>query len=135
MSTPVPSPSMYGMIGLSGTDSEKSLLTLIFSPPEGILMCWYAMEPSFMGEGTREERAQLYKTQLQIERALHQPDRGNEDDRGRTADEDQAAIDPVPAQREGERQERGDDRELSAFHAEIEADEGDEQRALRQPKA
>src|SRR5690606_4496034 len=29
------------MIGLSGTDSEKSLLTLIFSPADGILMCWY----------------------------------------------------------------------------------------------
>src|SRR5688572_6099748 len=31
------------MIGLSGTESDKSLFTRIFSPPGGILMCWYAI--------------------------------------------------------------------------------------------
>src|SRR2546422_4576258 len=31
------------MIGRSGTSSEKSLRTRIFSPPEGTLMCWYAI--------------------------------------------------------------------------------------------
>jgi hypothetical protein len=36
MSMPMPSPSMKGMIGLSGTFSEKSSLTLIFSPVVGI---------------------------------------------------------------------------------------------------
>src|SRR5436309_1866842 len=41
MSKPVPSPSMYGMMGLFGTLSEKSVLTVIFCPPSGTLMCWY----------------------------------------------------------------------------------------------
>jgi hypothetical protein len=41
MSKPVPSPSMKGMIGWSGTLSEKSGLTVIFSPPAGTCMCWY----------------------------------------------------------------------------------------------
>src|SRR3989442_8472528 len=31
------------MIGRSGTSSEKSLRTRIFSPAEGTLMCWYAI--------------------------------------------------------------------------------------------
>src|SRR5262245_30511334 len=44
MSTPVPSPSMYGMTGLSGAAIDKSLFTRIFSPPEGTLMCLYAMD-------------------------------------------------------------------------------------------
>src|SRR6187200_2088761 len=41
MSVPVPSPSMKGMIGWSGTWREKSELTLIFCPEVGTLMCWY----------------------------------------------------------------------------------------------
>src|SRR6266850_643682 len=31
------------MIGRSGTSREKSVRTRIFSPPEGTLMCWYAI--------------------------------------------------------------------------------------------
>src|SRR4051812_42636410 len=42
------------MTGLSGTEREKSLLTRIFSPPGGTLMCWYAMDsPAW---GTRKRR-------------------------------------------------------------------------------
>src|SRR4029453_18243280 len=49
MSTPVPSPSMNGTIGWSGTLREKSLLTVIFAPVLGTLMCLYAMENSVRG--------------------------------------------------------------------------------------
>jgi hypothetical protein len=41
MSAPVPSPSMNGMTGSSGTFRELSALTVIFLPWEGTLMCWY----------------------------------------------------------------------------------------------
>jgi len=40
MSAPVPSPSMKGMIGWSGTLSDMSALTVIFWPSAGTLMCW-----------------------------------------------------------------------------------------------
>src|SRR5262245_1922736 len=45
MSIPVPSPSIYGMIGWFGTLRLKSLLTEIFSPFDGTLMCWYMASP------------------------------------------------------------------------------------------
>src|ERR1700704_6366671 len=119
------------MIGLSGTASEKSLLTLIFSPPPGTLMCWYAMRPSFVEEGMRG-RAELYKTQLEIEHALDEPDRRDEHDRSRAADEDDALVQPGRAQRVSERQKCGNDRQLPRLHPQIEADQRDEQGALRQ---
>src|ERR1700729_1560639 len=43
-STPMPSPSIKGMIGLSGTFSVVFGLTVIFCPSEGTLMCSYCME-------------------------------------------------------------------------------------------
>src|SRR4051794_9105206 len=49
MSIPVPSPSMYGMIGWSGTFRDMSALTVIFWPWLGTLMCWY-MEGRNSGE-------------------------------------------------------------------------------------
>ncbi|CAI8902715.1 hypothetical protein EMIT053CA3_40089 [Pseudomonas donghuensis] len=42
-STPMPSPSMNGMIGLSGTLREWSALTVILSPTAGTLIFWYPM--------------------------------------------------------------------------------------------
>src|SRR5687768_11165796 len=42
------------MMGLSGTEREKSLLTRIFSPPAGIFMCWYAMNAP--GQGGSAEK-------------------------------------------------------------------------------
>src|SRR5688572_7334700 len=61
MSTPVPSPSMNGMTGWSGTFSEKSLLTEIFVPLEGTLMCLYAMEE--LREVMRFGEGELYKSE------------------------------------------------------------------------
>src|SRR5258708_20792118 len=78
------------------------------------------------------ERAELYKTQLQVERALDQPDPGDDGDRSRANEKHQAAIDPGTAQRESERQESGDDRKLAGFHAQVEATQGNQQTALRQ---
>ncbi|MNE60502.1 hypothetical protein D3C80_1556470 [compost metagenome] len=43
ISTPMPSPSMYGMIGLFGTFKDMSALTLIFSPTDGTWIFWYPM--------------------------------------------------------------------------------------------
>src|SRR4051812_20177253 len=50
MSIPVPSPSMYGMMGWSGTFRDMSALTVIFLPWLGTLMCWY-METTGSGDG------------------------------------------------------------------------------------
>src|SRR3954462_5189947 len=50
MSIPVPSPSMYGMMGWSGTFRDMSGLTVIFWPWLGTLMCWY-METAGSGDG------------------------------------------------------------------------------------
>ena len=44
MSRPVPSPSMKGMMGSSGTLSDMSALTVIFWPLAGTWMCWYMVE-------------------------------------------------------------------------------------------
>src|SRR5690606_11256872 len=41
ISTPIPSPSMKGMIGLSGTFRERSALTVILSPLAGTWIFWY----------------------------------------------------------------------------------------------
>src|SRR5262249_35280728 len=47
------------MIGLSGTLSDESALTVIFVPPAGTLTCWYeGMEsPAERGSGARSARA------------------------------------------------------------------------------
>src|SRR5882762_1195885 len=45
------------MIGRSGTSSEKSLRTRIFSPPEGTLMCWYAIWNALPAEEGRKRGA------------------------------------------------------------------------------
>src|SRR3990170_4592151 len=44
ISTPMPSPSIYGITGRCGTFSEKSSLTVICSPSLGMLMCLNVME-------------------------------------------------------------------------------------------
>jgi hypothetical protein len=53
MSSPVPSPSMYGMIGSSGTLSDMSALTVIFWPRAGTWMCWYMKGKSPMDASWR----------------------------------------------------------------------------------
>src|SRR5690606_22782119 len=41
ISTPIPSPAMKGLFGLSGTFRERSALTLNLSPLAGTWILWY----------------------------------------------------------------------------------------------
>src|SRR5690349_23601681 len=72
--------------------------------------------------------------QFHIENPLDEPHAGNERDCGRSEHEDHALIERRLAQCVRDRQEHADDHELPQLDAEIERDERDKQRLLRQPE-
>src|SRR5690349_3410221 len=71
---------------------------------------------------------------LHVERALDEPDTRHGDDGERADDEYEAPVEPGRPEPIGHGEEHADDRELPAFHAEVETDQRDEERSLRQPQ-
>src|SRR2546422_2730832 len=70
--------------------------------------------------------------ELHVERTLDYPDSCNQNNQRRAAEENNLSIERRPAKEERDRQERADYHQLPGLNAEVETDERERERTLRQ---
>src|SRR5439155_23733069 len=70
--------------------------------------------------------------ELHVERTLDYPDSCNQNNQRRAAEENNLSIERRPAKEERDRQERADYHQLPGLNAEVETDERERERTVRQ---